>query len=425
MVKNFVLKGDVLFCSEDRKVHTVPDSFVVCADGKCEGVFTELPEKYKGFPLEDHSGKLIIPGMTDLHVHAPQYTYRGLGMDMELLDWLNENAFPEEAHYEDKEYADKAYSIFTEDLKKSFTTRACIFATLHREATEILMDKLEETGLVTYVGKVNMDRNGSPALSEKDAETAAADTRQWLQYIKGRYQRTMPILTPRFIPSCSDELMKELGVIAEEQGLRVQSHLSENPSEIAWVKELVPASKNYGDAYALFNTLGDEEHPAVMAHCVYTDGEELELLKKHHTYIAHCPDSNLNIASGIAPVRKFLDEGVNIGLGSDVAGGASLSLVQAMVHSIQVSKMYWRHVDQDVKPLQFGDAFYMATLGGGSYFGKTGSFLPGYEFDALVIDDSGLRSMRKLTIQERAERMIYLSGECSIKSKYVSGQKII
>ena len=425
MKLDFVLKGDVLFCTEDREVQTVPDAFLICKDGKCEGVFTDIPEQYRDFPVEDYTGKLIVPGMTDLHVHAPQYTYRGLGMDMELLDWLNENAFPEESRYIDTEYAKKAYSIFTEDLKNSFTTRACIFGTLHREATEILMDQLEETGLITYVGKVNMDRNGSESLSEESAEVSAAETRKWLDDIEGRYKRTMPILTPRFIPSCSDELMKEIGMIAEEKGLRVQSHLSENPSEIAWVKELVPASENYGDAYALFNALGDEKHPAIMAHCVYTDEKELEILKAHHTFIAHCPDSNLNIASGIAPVRTFLESGVSIGLGSDVAGGASLSLIQAMVHAIQVSKMYWRHVDQNVKPLQFKNAFYMATLGGGEYFGKTGSFLPGYEFDALVIDDRALRSMRELTLHERAERMIYLSGECSIDAKFVAGRKVL
>ncbi len=425
MKYNFVLKGDVLFCTEDREVQTVPDAFLICKDGKCEGVFTEIPEQYRSFPVEDYTGKLIVPGMTDLHVHAPQYTYRGLGMDMELLDWLNENAFPEESRYSDAEYAKKAYSIFTEDLKKSFTTRACIFGTLHREATEILMDQLEETGLITYVGKVNMDRNGSESLSEESAEASASETRKWLGDIEGRYRKTMPILTPRFIPSCSDELMREIGKIAQEKGLRIQSHLSENPSEVAWVKELVPASENYGDAYALFNTLGDEDHPAVMAHCVYTDAKELEILKAHHTFIAHCPDSNLNIASGIAPARTFLESGVSIGLGSDVAGGATLSIVQAMVHAIQVSKMYWRHVDQNVKPLQFKDAFYMATLGGGRYFGKVGSFLPGYEFDALVIDDSALRSMRELTVQERAERMIYLSGECSIDAKYAAGEKIL
>lgn len=155
--------------------------------------------------------QLIIPGFTDLHLHAPQYAYRGTGMDLELLDWLNTITFPQEAKYADLSYAKKAYSIFVDDLKHSFTTRACIFATLHRPATELLMDMLEESGLTTMVGKVNMDRNGAPELQEKSAQASAQDTRQWLEEIKGRYDHTYPILTPRFTPSCTDELMTELG----------------------------------------------------------------------------------------------------------------------------------------------------------------------------------------------------------------------
>lgn len=137
------------------------------------------------------------------------------------------------------------------DLKHSLTTRACIFATLHREATVALMDLLEESGIVSYVGKVNMDRNGGENLCEADASAAAEDTKKWIEETAGKYERTNPILTPRFIPSCTDELMRELAKLQKTTGLRVQSHLSENPSEVAWVKELVPAAKNYADAYAV------------------------------------------------------------------------------------------------------------------------------------------------------------------------------
>ncbi len=167
-------------------------------------------------------------------------------MDLELLDWLNTITFPQEAKYADLSYAKKAYSIFVDDLKHSFTTRACIFATLHRPATELLMDMLEESGLTTMVGKVNMDRNGAPELQEKSAQASAQDTRQWLEEIKGRYDHTYPILTPRFTPSCTDELMTELGKIQREYHIPIQSHLSENFGEIAWVKELCPTSRFYG-----------------------------------------------------------------------------------------------------------------------------------------------------------------------------------
>ena len=147
-------------------------------------------------------------------------------MDLELLEWLNTRTFPEEAKYSDMEYARKAYTIFAENMKHSATTRACIFATMHREATELLMDLMEETGLKTMVGKVNMDRNSPDILVEETAESLR-ETRQWLEDIKGRYRNTAPILTPRFIPTCSDTLMEELKKIQMEYDLPVQSHLSE------------------------------------------------------------------------------------------------------------------------------------------------------------------------------------------------------
>lgn len=423
--KDFAVKGDIIYAKTQNEILCKPDAYIICRNGICEGVFDELPEKWRGIKLYDYTGQLIMPGMTDLHVHAPQYTFRGLGMDLELLEWLQVHTFPEEAKYQDIIYARQAYSYFTEDLKNSFTTRACIFATLHREATLELMDQLEKTGLITYVGKVNMDRNGSDELCEKSAEESAKDTQVWLDELAKRsYARTMPILTPRFIPSCSDELMQKLSEIQKEYKLRVQSHLSENLSEIAWVKELVPESSCYGQAYEMFDMLGDETYPAIMAHCVYSGEEEMELLKSHHTYIAHCPDSNFNVASGIAPIRKYLEYGISVGFGCDVAGGASLSIPQSMAHAVEASKMYWRIKDQDVKPLTFDEVFYMATLGGGSYFGKVGSFEKGYECDLLVVDDSKIRSMRKLSVKERAERMIYLPGECEIKDKFVAGRRI-
>ena len=386
---------------------------------------TVLPEEYRGLPIHDVGNRLIIPGLVDLHLHAPQYCYRGTGMDLELLEWLNTITFPQEAKYADLDYAGKAYSIFVDDLKKSATTRASIFATLHVEATELLMDLLEKSGLKTMVGKVNMDRNGSPALQEQSADASAADTMRWLQDIQGRYQNTRPILTPRFTPSCSDELMKQLSLIQKEYHLPVQSHLSENFSEIAWVKELCPQSRFYGDAYDMFGLFGGEGCPTIMAHCVHSSEEEITLMKKRGVYIAHCPQSNTDIASGIAPVRRYLDEGLHIGLGSDIAGGFSLSIFRAMADAIQVSKLRWRLLDDSLKPITLEEAFYMATLGGGSFFGKVGSFEKGYEFDAIVLDDENIRHPQPLTTRERLERLVYLSDERNITEKYVSGNRIL
>ncbi len=424
MNNSFVLRGGIAFSESKNSIVTYYRGYLVCENGICKGAFTELPEKYKGLQLYDYGERLIIPGMTDLHVHAPQYTFRGIGMDAELLEWLSTYTFPEEAKYADIEYARKAYEYFAEDLRRCFTTRAVVFGTLHNEATIELMNLLEDTGVVTYVGKVNMDRNGGENLQEESAEASLLATRQWLEAIDGKYTNTMPILTPRFIPSCSDELMRGLGQLSKEKGLRIQSHLSENHSEIAWVKELVPESSCYANAYELFDTMGTPDCPTIMAHCVHSDDREMEILKKHGAYIAHCADSNMNLTSGIAPIKKFLDEGINVGLGTDVAAGSSMNMVKTMLITLQASKMYYRLVDTNVSPLTFEEVFYMATMGGGKYFGKVGSFKEGYDFDAVVIDDSKMYSMRDMSIRERIERMCYNDADAIIKDKFVRGKKV-
>ena len=345
-------------------------------------------------------------------------------MDLELLDWLNTVTFPEEARYQDPSYAKKAYSIFAEDMRKSATTRASVFGTLHRESTELLMELMEQTGLITYIGKVNMDRNSPDELREKDARTSSEDTIQWLRDIAGKYKSTKPILTPRFIPSCTDELMKLLADIQRTYRLPVQSHLSENQGEIAWVKELCPDSAFYGDAYDHFGLFGGEACPTIMAHCVYSSNEEIALLHKRGVFVAHCPQSNANLSSGIAPVRKYLDEGLHMGLGTDIAGGHSLSMLRAVADAIQVSKLCWRLVDESLKPLSLEEAFYLATMGGGAFWGKTGSFLEDYEFDAVILSDEQLPCPHSLTPLERLERLIYLGDDRCITGKYVSGNKI-
>lgn len=421
--KSFVLKGNICYSEDVRTLRTVEQGYLVCRDGRSAGVYKELPERFKDYPLEDWGDMLIVPGLVDLHIHAPQFAFRGLGMDLELLDWLNTRTFPEEARYADLEYARKAYKIFAESMKKSATTRTCVFATIHRQATELLMDLMEETGVKALIGKVNMDRNSPDYLREGSAEASEDETVRWLEETGSKYRNVKPILTPRFIPSCTDGLMKRLGELQRKYGVPVQSHLSENQGEITWVRELCPDSGFYGAAYDRFGLFGGNGK-TVMAHCVSSSEEEIELIKERGVYIAHCPQSNTNLSSGIAPVRTYLDRGMNVGLGSDVAGGSGESIFRAMADAVSVSKLRWRLVDESLKPLTVEEVFYMGTMGGGSFFGKAGSFLEGYEFDALILDDESIPHPQPLTLRERLERFIYLSDDRQLKGKYVEGKRI-
>ena len=420
---NYVLKGNICYSRNKNELNVLEHGYLVCEDGKSAGVYETLPGQYQDYEVKDYGDRIIIPGMTDLHVHAPQYTFRGLNMDLELLEWLNTNTFPEEAKYQNLEYADQAYEIFVDDLKKSATTRACIFGTIHVNGTLCLMDKLEKSGLYTMVGKINMDRNAPEYLVEENARKSVEDTIRWIAESKKRFSHTQPILTPRFIPSCTDELMQKLGELQKETGLAVQSHLSENQGEIARVKELCPSSKFYGDAYDQFGLFGGDCR-TIMAHCVSSSEEEIKRMKEKGVFIAHCPASNANLSSGVAPVRRYLEEGLNMGLGSDIAGGTSLSIFEAMGDAVKCSKLRWRMSDETLVPLTFEEVFYLGTMGGGAFFGKVGSFEKGYALDAVVLDDSNLRHPQKLTVKERLERMVYLSDDRNVVGKYVEGIRL-
>ena len=164
--------------------------------------------------------------------------------------------------------------------------------------------------------------------------------------------------------------------------------------------------------------------PTVMAHGVWPGKREFARVKERGVYIAHCPQSNTNIASGIAPVRQYLDAGIHIGLGSDVAGGSSDSIFRAMLDAIQVSKLRWRLITQDDAPITLDEAFYMATAGGGEFFGKVGKFEEGYEFDAVVLDDENLPTPREFSTHERLERIVYLGDDRNIAAKFVAGRKL-
>ena len=430
-MKSFVIKGNICQTINPTSLDLHENAYVVCVDGVSKGVFDVLPDNFIDLPLFDYGDSLIFPGMVDLHVHAPQYAFRGMCMDLELMDWLNRYTFPEEEKYEDLEYAEKAYGMFVNAMKRGATTRSCIFATRHRYATELLMRLMEESGLVSYVGKVNMDREASEALTEESAEISAFTTFGWINATKDKFKNTKPILTPRFIPCCTDKLMEELREIQMAYGIPVQSHLSESPGEIDFVKFLRPNNAFYGDSYNEYDLFGKNDDintdvKTVMAHCVWSSDDEVELMRRNGVYVAHCPASNMNLTSGIAPIRKYIDLGLNIGLGSDVAGGHSDSIFRAITDAIQVSKMYFRLVNEKYKPLVFSEAFYLATKGGGSFFGKVGSFEAGYELDAVVMDDSVLPHPQGLNLAERMERAVYLGLDTkNITAKFVAGNKII
>lgn len=415
-----IYRANILYTPSAERLEVLERGYVVVGDdGNVIGAYASLPAEYEGQDVTDFGDRLLVPAMNDLHVHAPQYRNHGMAMDMELLPWLNTYTFPEESKYKDTAYAKRMYSRFVRDLWRVGTMRASIFATIHPEASCLLADLLDKAGMGGLVGLVGMDRNGPETLSNT-VEEAVEGTKRVLEHTKNM-PLVSAIVTPRFVPSCTPAMMTALGQLALDKQLPVQSHLSENPSEIAWVAELEPESTCYGDAYRRYHMFG--ETPTLMAHCCYTDGEEFELMSKNHVFAVHCPTSNCNLGSGIAPIRRFLTAGIPVALGSDVSGGSGFSIFKVMQYALQMSKLQWRNSDQKENFLSLSEAFWLATKSGGSFFGKVGSFEPGYAFDALVIDDSDL-NFDNYSLPHRLERYIYLGDDRQLTHRFCQGREI-
>lgn len=415
-----ILKGNIIHTPDSSKLSCHPNSYLVAEDNQIAGIFRELPEKYADVPVSDYGDRLIIPGLCDMHVHAPQFVYRGLGLDLQLMDWLNRYAFPTEARFADENYARIYYKAFADEMAKSGTTRAVVFGTLHVPATEILMEELNERGVAAFVGKVNMDTLSPDYLCET-AEQSLLDTERWIVETADRYPLVRPAITPRFIPTCSTEVLEGLGRLAEKYKVPVHSHISEDLGEMSVVRERYPDIPTDGEVYDRFGLLGGR---TVMAHFLYPTKEEMELVAGRGVTIVHCPQSHGNVAAGFSPLRKMLKAGVKVALGSDIAGGCSIGILRAMSDAIYMSKLQWLLSGKQDMFLSVAEAFYLGTMGGGQFFGKVGCFEPGYEFDAVVIDDASLNvPADRLTLEERVERVIHLGDDRNVIGRYVAGVK--
>lgn len=416
-----LVKGNIFFCPQPRTLTALPGGALLLDDyGVLTDILPGLPE-HADAEVIDCGDTLIMPSFVDMHLHAPQYPMLGMGMDLPLIDWLNTYTFRTESRFSDTEYARRVYRQLAGDMIANGTTRACVFSSLHTDATLILMEELERAGITGYVGKVNMDRNSGDVLRET-TEESKRETLRWLDGCGG-FRHIHPILTPRFTPSCTDELMAWLGRLAEDRGLPVQSHLSENHDEMQWVKELHPDCQQYWETYAKY---GLWKEGTVMAHCVHSNEREREAMLRNGVVAAHCADSNINLCSGVAPIRTMIREGVHVTLGSDIAGGAQLPMYRVITTSIRASKLRAIRTDGSDSFLSVEEAYYLGSTAGHRYFGSDGGFTLGAPLHALAVDDSGFpEPVAPLTPQERFERCIYLMDRSAIRAVWSEGRLVV
>ena len=412
-----ILRGNIIHTPSMGKLETVERGWLGLEDGVVRGVWGAPPEDWRQAPEEDYGQDRILPSFADLHLHAPQYPRLGMGMDLPLLDWLNAYTFRTEERFADADYARRVYRQLARELIRGGTTRVAMFSSRHTEATWVLMEELERAGVTGFVGKVNMDRNAGVA--QETTEQSMAETLRWLDGCK--WEHVKPMLTPRFTPACTDELMAWLGRLAAERGLPVQSHLSENGGEIAWVRELHPDCERYWETYEKY---GLWKPGTLMAHCVHSDEREQAAMAAHGVTAVHCAASNVNLCSGTAPVRQLLDRGVSVALGSDIAGGDQLEMNRVVVMSIRASKL--QQIQTGAPFLTVPEAFYLGSAAGHGVLGGGRGLETGRPLHAMVVDESAFpEPTRPLSLAERFERAVYLMTRRDIRAVYSEGRKVV
>ncbi|KAL0488444.1 guanine deaminase, partial [Acrasis kona] len=327
--------------------------------------------------------EFLIPGFVDTHIHAPQYTYMGSATDEPLMTWLHKYTFPAESKFQSTEHARVVYKKLVNDLLKHGTTTALFFATIHLESTKVLADICHTAGQRAFVGKVCMDRN-SPEFYIETTESSLQDTEAFINYVNQLEGNLIqPVVTPRFIPTCSMDLMKGLGALSNKYDVLVQSHCSESDDEVNFSKSLHPTHLNDS---AIFEECGLLKKKCVMAHCTRLSDDEFEIFKRLECSISHCSLSNAYFGDAILDVQRCIKEGVCVSLGTDIAGGPSPSLLNSMRTSVIASRLrsqFYREL-----PINYKTAFHLATMGGAKALcvdHKIGSFEVGKELDALRI----------------------------------------
>ncbi|EKS7200330.1 TPA: guanine deaminase [Enterobacter ludwigii] len=407
-----------------------------------DGAFRHVRDAARkaGKLTELSSDQYLLPGLIDLHVHAPQWPQMGKALDKPLEKWLNDYTFPLEARYADVDFARRNYTELVSALLANGTTTAVYFATLHTESSVELARICLAQGQRALVGRVAMDDPSQcpDYYRDETAASAEAETRAFIRAVAelpgNTAKRVLPVITPRFIPSCTDDLLKRLGTVAKETGCHVQTHCSESDWEHGYVKERLGKT----DTVAL-RDFGLLTPKTILAHSNHIEDDDADLIKKTGAGVAHCPLSNFYFANAVFPLRAMLDRGLNVGLGTDIAGGHSPSVFDACRHAITASKALNDGVDARIKPehrgrpgsaVSFKEAFWLATAGAGGVLElPVGKLEVGYQFDAIVIDTRAAGSDIYIhpaedQPEDKLQKIIFNARRNNISRVWVDGKAV-
>ena len=423
------LRGTVVTCRDDpfltdpAKAFAVEsDGLVVCRNGLVEAVgpASALLKSVPAQRVADYSGCLIVPGFIDTHVH---YVQTGIvaSYGEQLLDWLERYAFPAEMTFADPTHAAAMAKVFCDELLRNGTTTALVFCAVYPQSVDALFAEGERRGMRIAAGKVLMDRNAPEALcdtAQRGYDESKALIARW--HGKGR---SLYAITPRFAGTSTPAQLDAAGALwREHKDVLVQTHIAENKREIEWTAELFPERKDYLDVYDHHGLIGRR---AVLAHGVHLSEDELCRCHESGTALAHCPTSNLFLGSGLFRIAAAKDprRPVHVGLGTDIGGGTSFSLLATMGAAYEIAQLGGRS-------LSAVEAFYLATLGGARALAlddRIGMLSPGYEADFAVLDPNAtplltVRNARAEKVEDVLFALMTLGDDRAVRATYLAGQ---
>ncbi|XP_026332292.1 guanine deaminase-like [Hyposmocoma kahamanoa] len=441
MVENLIIFGTLVSSTGLNSLEVVP-GYLIIEDGKIirkgtsrEFVKLEAQDAFRGFHIiKLQSDQFLMPGFVDCHTHGPQFPNLGLGLDRPLLEWLEKYTFPLESQFAATEYASNVYSQVVRRLLTNGTTTACYFGSLDLGGTMELVKSAVNLRQRALIGKVSMNMKNQSGYYN-DTEREVDDSTKFVEKVLAFDNDLIsPVISPRFALSCDNELMKKLAELAAKYNCHIQSHISENVEEVNEVLRQNPGCVNYAEVYDKCAILTNK---CIMAHAVHLTDAEIDLLKIREVGIAHCPASNTRLRSGLCPVRKLINHGLRVGLGTDVSGGDSASILDAIRRTMDVST----HLELQHglhRAINWKEAFYLGTLGGAKALSldhKIGSLEVGKEFDALVINvfatggpidnhPNTLEATSNEYNEGLVQRFLYTGDDRNITQVYVKGHLV-
>ena len=422
-------RGSILHCLDDpgdglssADVEFHEDGLLLVADGKVRRLGNAsvlLPTLPEGIDILDYSGKLILPGFIDSHIHFPQ-TDMIASYGEQLLDWLEKYAFPSERKFENAEHAAEVAGFFLDELLRNGTTTALVLGTVHPGSVDAIFEAARAKNLRLIAGKVLMDRNCPDDLRDTP-DTAYRDSKALLERWHRR-DRLLYAITPRFAPTSSAAQLERAGQLAREHpDAYMHTHVAENKAEVDWVAELFPDSRSYLDVYDRYGLLRER---SVFAHCIHLDRADRERMALSGAAMAFCPSANLFLGSGLFDLAAARDLGVRIGLGTDVGAGTSFSQLRTLSEAYKVTQLN----GQKLSPLQ---ALYLATLGSARALyldDRIGNFVAGKEADFIVADWRSTPLLARRVeaaaddLVEKLFALIVLGDDRAIFATHVMGQ---